>query len=65
LFLQPHDHNKKVAKFYYATPELVTKAIDTSLEAKKEWAKVPIEERMKMFLEVADKVKKNWNQKFY
>lgn len=54
--VMPHDHNKKVAKFYYATPELVTKAIDASLEAKKEWAKVPIEDRMKMFLNVADKM---------
>ena len=51
---QPHNHGKKVAKFYYATPELVGKAIDTSLEAKKEWEKVPLNEKFKLFLDVAD-----------
>ena len=56
LFQQPHNHSKKVAKFYYATPELVTKAINTSLEAKKEWELVPLEDRMKMYLKVADQM---------
>jgi len=50
----PHNHGKKVAKFYYATPELVGKAIDTSLAAKKEWEKVPLNEKFKLFLDVAD-----------
>ncbi len=53
---QPFDHQKKVAKFYYATPELVAKAIETSLEAKKEWEKVPLDQRMKLFLNVADQM---------
>jgi len=52
----PHNHSKKVAKFYYATPELVTKAINTSLEAKKEWERVPMDQRMKMYLSVADQM---------
>ena len=51
---QPHNHGKKVSKFYYATPDLVQKAIDTSLEAKKEWEKIPMDERLKLFLNVAD-----------
>jgi len=50
----PHNHSKKVAKFYYATPELVQKSIDTSLEAKKEWEKIPMDDRLKLFLNVAD-----------
>merc|ERR1711988_237872 len=50
----PHNHGKKVAKFYYATPELVGKAIDTSLQAKKDWEKVPLDEKFKLFLDVAD-----------
>ena len=54
--LQPHNHSKKVAKFYYATPELVQKAITTSLEAKKEWERVPLEDRMQMYLRVADQM---------
>jgi len=78
---QPHDHQNKIAKYYYATPDLVsilhikiqrykfdkliilkvTKAIDASIEAKKEWAKVPIQDRLQLFLNVADKV---WVLKF-
>jgi len=54
--VMPHNHEKKLAKFYYATPELVTKAITTSLEAKKEWERVPLDERMKLFLKVADEM---------
>ena len=54
--VMPHNHQKKVAKFYYATPELVTKAIETSLAAKKEWEKVPLDDRMKMYLKVADEM---------
>ena len=52
----PHDHQKKVAKFYWATPELVAKAIETSLEAKKEWERVPLQQRMDLFLKVADQM---------
>lgn len=54
--LQPHDHQKKVAKFYYATPELVAKAIETSMKAKAEWERVPLQERMDLFLKVADQI---------
>jgi 1-pyrroline-5-carboxylate dehydrogenase len=52
----PHDHQKKVAKFYYATPELVGKAIEASLTAKKEWERIPLDQRMKMFLDVSDQM---------
>jgi acyl-CoA reductase-like NAD-dependent aldehyde dehydrogenase len=36
----------------------VTKAIEASLEAKKDWAKVSIGDRMDLFLKVADLVRK-------
>merc|ERR1712027_189715 len=52
----PHDHNKKVAKFYWATPELVQKSIDTALAAKVDWEKIPIDDKIKMFLKVADEI---------
>jgi len=52
----PHDHNKKVAKFYWATPDLVQKSIDTALAAKADWEKVPIDDKIKMFLKVADEI---------
>lgn len=50
----PHDHKKKVAKFYWATPELVGKAIDVSLKAKADWERVPIDEKIDMFRKVSD-----------
>ena len=52
----PHDHNNKVAKFYWATPELVKKSIDTALAAKADWEKVPIDDKIKLFLKVADEI---------
>ena len=54
FFLQPHDHKNKVAKFYWATPELVNLAIDTSLKAKADWERVPINDKIEMFLKVSD-----------
>jgi len=54
--VMPHDHSKKIAKFYWATPELVQKGIDTALAAKADWEKVPIDEKIKMFLKVSDQM---------
>lgn len=54
FFFQPHDHQKKVAKFYWATPELIKKAIDTSLKAKVEWERIPIDEKISMFLKISE-----------
>jgi 1-pyrroline-5-carboxylate dehydrogenase len=34
----------------------VNKAIETSLEAKKEWERVPLQDRMDLFLKVADQM---------
>merc|ERR1712088_557637 len=54
--VMPHDHQKKVAKFYWATPELVQLSIDTALAAKKDWEAVPIDDKIQMFLKVADQM---------
>lgn len=45
LQVMPHDHQKKIAKFYYADANLLKKAIETASEAQKEWDQVPISER--------------------
>ncbi|XP_040567864.1 delta-1-pyrroline-5-carboxylate dehydrogenase, mitochondrial [Lepeophtheirus salmonis] len=58
--VMPHDHSKKVAKFYYATPELINKAIETSLEAKKEWGRIPIQDRIDLFMKVSDQMSKEY-----
>jgi len=52
----PHDHQKKLAKFYWATPELVHKGIETSLAAKADWEKVPINDKIDLFLRVAEQM---------
>merc|ERR1719233_2355342 len=52
----PHDHSKKIAKFYWATPELVQKGITTAMAAKADWEKVPIDEKIQMFLKVSDQM---------
>ncbi|CAL4125006.1 unnamed protein product [Meganyctiphanes norvegica] len=50
----PHDHNKKIAKFYYATDELIKEAIDTAMAVRASWEKVPLEEKFNMWLKAAD-----------
>jgi 1-pyrroline-5-carboxylate dehydrogenase len=45
-----------VAQFYAATPELIQKAIDVSQQAKTEWDRVPINDKIKLFLRVADEM---------
>jgi len=54
--VMPHDHQKKVAKFYWATPELISKGIASNLAAKADWERVPINDKMQMFLKVADQM---------
>jgi len=51
-----------VAQFYYATPELVKEAIETGLKAKQEWDRVPLQERMDLFLKVADQMAGQYRQ---
>ncbi|KAK7093686.1 delta-1-pyrroline-5-carboxylate dehydrogenase, mitochondrial-like [Littorina saxatilis] len=52
--VRPFDHQKKVATFYYATPDLLKKAVDTSLKARRDWERRPQEERSQIFLKAAD-----------
>jgi len=49
----PHDHQHEVGVYHNAEEEHVDKAIDTALEARKEWAKLPWEQRAAVFLKAA------------
>lgn len=51
--VMPHDHQKKIAKFYYADANLLKKAIETANEAQKEWDQVPISERLQIWEKAA------------
>lgn len=43
--VMPHDHQKKIAKFYYADKKDIEKAISVAVEAQKKWDRVPISQR--------------------
>lgn len=45
----------RVAKFYYATPELMKKAISESLSVREKWERVPLQEKFNMWLKVPRK----------
>jgi 1-pyrroline-5-carboxylate dehydrogenase len=50
----PHDHQHEVGIYHNAEEKHVDKAIDTALEARNEWAKLPWEQRAAVFLKAAD-----------
>lgn len=52
--VMPHKHSHKLAKFYYATSELVQKAIETALQARVSWERVPLKDKFDMWLKAAD-----------
>ncbi|CAG0886184.1 unnamed protein product [Darwinula stevensoni] len=50
----PFDHQKKIAKFYYANEEVIKKAVKISQEVRQRWERVPLNEKCKIFLKAAD-----------
>lgn len=52
--VMPHDHKKQLAKFYWATPDLVEKAICVAVETQPKWDAVPMAERIKIWMRAAD-----------
>lgn len=52
--VMPFDHAKKVAKYYWATPEIIHNAIEKANSARKSWERVPLNEKIKLFLKAAD-----------
>lgn len=42
----PHNHKKKIAKFYYADAKLINQAINVACETQKKWDKTPFTERL-------------------
>jgi 1-pyrroline-5-carboxylate dehydrogenase len=62
ILKQPHNHQHKVAKYYYATPDLIQKAIDASVKMQREWEKVPFEKRFEIWLRAADLMSTKYRQ---
>ncbi|KAL5014782.1 hypothetical protein ScPMuIL_009052 [Solemya velum] len=50
----PFDHQKKIAKYYYADSDIIEKAIYVSQEARTAWGKRPLAERAEIFARAAD-----------
>lgn len=51
--IMPSDHQVQIGKAYNATPELAKKAVETAVEASKEWSQVPFRDRAAIFYKAA------------
>ncbi|XP_043593012.1 delta-1-pyrroline-5-carboxylate dehydrogenase, mitochondrial isoform X2 [Bombus pyrosoma] len=60
--VMPHNHKAKVAKYHWATPDLVKKAIDVAVKAQREWEKCPFEQRLEIWLRAADLMATKYRQ---
>ncbi|KAI4500075.1 hypothetical protein M0802_004945 [Mischocyttarus mexicanus] len=60
--VMPHNHKAKIAKYYWATPDLIQKAIDVAVKAQREWDKCPIEKRLEIWLKAANLMSKKYRQ---
>lgn len=61
--LSPHHHQKVLATAHQATPEAVVQAINSNLKARKDWARLPWEERAAVFLKAAELLAGPYRQK--
>lgn len=50
----PHDHQHKIAKFYYADAKLIEKAINASVGMQQKWDRTPLKERVDIWQRAAD-----------
>jgi 1-pyrroline-5-carboxylate dehydrogenase len=50
----PHDHQRILAKYHMATPEVVEQAATASQEAWKAWSETSVENRLAVFLRMAE-----------
>lgn len=61
--VMPHDHSKKIAKFYYTSEKTIEKAIKASVEAQKRWDRTSLEERLSIWDKAADLMAGPYRQK--
>lgn len=52
--VMPHNHQRKIAKYYQASREQIKKAIDVAVKFQREWDRVPINNRIDIWLRAAD-----------
>src|SRR4030066_151481 len=56
----PHNHNHVLGVYHKAGKKEVEMAIEAALEARKEWAEMPWEQRVSVFLKIADLLSGPW-----
>lgn len=59
----PHDNKKVIAKYHLAGEEEAKLAIEESLKARKEWSKLPWDERVSIFMRAAALASGPWRDK--
>jgi 1-pyrroline-5-carboxylate dehydrogenase len=59
----PHNHNHKLGTVHLCGAEEVENAIETSLEARKEWSRMPWQDRVAIFKKAADLLSGSWRYK--
>jgi 1-pyrroline-5-carboxylate dehydrogenase len=59
----PHDHKRVIAKVHRARPEHVVRAVEAASRAKREWARMPWEERAAIFLRAGDLLAGSWRDR--
>lgn len=52
--VMPHNHQHKLAKFYYADSKTIQSAIKTAVETQPKWDRTPLSERLKIWEKAAD-----------
>ena len=59
----PHNHQHKIAKFYYADSKLIKKAISKSVEMQQKWDRTSLKERLDIWHRAADLMAGKYRQK--
>src|SRR5699024_447650 len=59
----PHNHKHKLASVHLCGKKEVDMAVETALEARKQWAELPWEDRAAVFLKAADLLSGPWRYK--
>lgn len=52
--VMPHNHQHKLAKYYYADSNTLKSAIKTAVETQPKWDRTPLSERLKIWEKAAD-----------